>query len=209
MATRGCRPLTNEESARILQSFSGRHEIRNKALFTLGLSCGFRISELLSLNVGAVYNPERGHILDHVTVAKKATKGQSKSRRCILSERAKKAIEAYIQKRILDSTQLVTFQAPLFLSAKKDAEDGGMRALTRIQAHRIYKKAYAAAGVVGGKGEYGTHSTRKTVGQNAYEKTKDILKVQQVLGHDSVASTQKYIRINQAEMDNLVKGLYD
>ena len=56
---KGCRPLTDPE---ILAVKDGFVRTRDKALFILGLKTGLRISELLSLKVGDVYQ--------HETVAK-------------------------------------------------------------------------------------------------------------------------------------------
>jgi integrase len=51
---KGCRPLTDEEVVLVQQSFGGIYAARDKALFLLGVKSGFRISELLSLQVGDV-----------------------------------------------------------------------------------------------------------------------------------------------------------
>jgi integrase len=48
-------PFSDEEVELIAKFFSGRYAARNKALFTLGVRSGFRISEMLSLTVGAVF----------------------------------------------------------------------------------------------------------------------------------------------------------
>src|SRR5271165_5275122 len=48
MAFTGCRPLNADEQQKVYDALDGK---RDKALFTLQLQCGFRISELLSLRV--------------------------------------------------------------------------------------------------------------------------------------------------------------
>jgi site-specific recombinase XerD len=52
---KGCRPLTDEEVTFMSRSFSGTFGKRNNALFVVGYHTGFRISELLSLCVGDVW----------------------------------------------------------------------------------------------------------------------------------------------------------
>ena len=52
---KGTRPLDNDEIRRVSTCFTGTFEIRNRGLFMLGVSTGGRISELLSLQVGDVY----------------------------------------------------------------------------------------------------------------------------------------------------------
>ena len=52
---KGTRPLDNDEIRRVSGCFTGTYEVRNRGLFMLGGSTGGRISELLSLRVGDVY----------------------------------------------------------------------------------------------------------------------------------------------------------
>ncbi|MGL5088865.1 MAG: tyrosine-type recombinase/integrase [Cetobacterium sp.] len=47
-----------------------------------------------------------------------------------------------------------------------------------------------------------THSFRKSFATLAYNETKDIMFVQQLLNHSSVSVTQKYIRINKEKADD-------
>ena len=46
---KGTRPLDNDEIRRVSTCFTGTYQIRNRALFMLGVSTGGWISELLSL----------------------------------------------------------------------------------------------------------------------------------------------------------------
>ena len=52
---KGTRPLDNDEIRLVSACFSGTYEVRNRGLFMLGVSTGGRISELLSLEIGDVY----------------------------------------------------------------------------------------------------------------------------------------------------------
>ena len=56
---KGTRPLNNDEIRRVSAAFTGTYEIRNRGLFMLGVSTGGRISELLSLRVGDVYQNKK------------------------------------------------------------------------------------------------------------------------------------------------------
>ena len=59
---KGTRPLDNNEIRLVSACFTGTFEVRNRGLFLLGVSTGGRISELLSLTIGDVYqNRSRGH----------------------------------------------------------------------------------------------------------------------------------------------------
>ena len=52
---KGTRPLDNHEIRRVSACFTGTFEARNRGLFMLGVSTGGRISELLSLTIGDVW----------------------------------------------------------------------------------------------------------------------------------------------------------
>ena len=52
---KGTRPLDNDEIRRVSGCFTGTFATRNRGLFMLGVSTGGRISELLSLTIGDVY----------------------------------------------------------------------------------------------------------------------------------------------------------
>lgn len=52
---KGTRSLDNHEIRKVAECFDGIFEARNRGLFMLGVSTGGRISELLSLTIGDVY----------------------------------------------------------------------------------------------------------------------------------------------------------
>ena len=58
---KGTRPLDNSEIQLVSTCFDGNpFEHRNRGLFMLGVSTGGRISELLSLTIGDVYQSGKG-----------------------------------------------------------------------------------------------------------------------------------------------------
>ena len=56
---KGTRPLDNDEIRQVSACFTGTFEHRNRSLFLLGVSTGGRISELLSLRIGDVYQKSK------------------------------------------------------------------------------------------------------------------------------------------------------
>ena len=56
---KGTRPLDNTEIRLVSACFDGTFEHRNRGLFMLGVSTGGRISELLSLTVGDVWQNQK------------------------------------------------------------------------------------------------------------------------------------------------------
>ena len=91
----------------------------------------------------------------------------------------------------------------------------GKQRMTRRAAHNVLKDAFEAAGL---NGHLATHSLRKSFAQRLYEQTGDVFTVQEMLGHKSIATTQKYLGVNYASvrealqkmswMANFTKGIF-
>ena len=71
-------------------------------------------------------------------------------------------------------------------------------------AHDMLKDAFLNAGL---NGKLATHSLRKSFAQRVSEQSGDIYLVQALLGHRSVATTQKYIGVNYATARQAVEGM--
>ena len=179
---KGARPLTAEEIERISLVFKGRYEVRNRCMFMLGIKTGMRISELLTLNVGDVF--EKGRPVEVLNLRKQQVKGKKEARSIPLNTDAKAAIKELVD--WISQQGETTADTPLFPS-----QVGGDR-ITRMQGHRILKRAYEDAGLTG---KVTTHSLRKSFGTKIYTATKDIVVTKELLGHANVNTTQKYIGV--------------
>ncbi|MDE0467365.1 MAG: site-specific integrase [Candidatus Poribacteria bacterium] len=187
---KGTRPLDNSEIRKISDAFNGVFAVRNRCLFILGVSVGGRISELLALKVNDVWQnnkPVKDLLFDRNIV-----KGGEVSRAVPVNIDGREAIEALIAWHTelygdADPTR------PLFPSRKGQ----GLKTMTRIAAHNALKGAFEAAGL---NGKLGTHSLRKSYAQRLYEQTNDIYAVQEMLGHKSVVTTQRYLGVNYASV---------
>lgn len=91
---KGCRPLTKDETRLLKNLFRGKLAKRNYALFVLGASTGFRISELLSLTIGDVIGTD-GDFKERVTVSRQNMKGKRSSRSNLLNNEAQRALEPW------------------------------------------------------------------------------------------------------------------
>src|SRR3954463_5730750 len=140
---RGCRPFSDNEILRVMDRFQGRHALRDRAFFVLGLKTGLRCRELLGLRIGDVW---RGRVLDRVEVPRRVTKGKRAGFSLPLHPAARVALGCYITERC----STLPPQAPLFWSAKRTKN--GLRALDRSGAWRRLKKAFRDAGVEGNTG---------------------------------------------------------
>jgi integrase len=173
----GCRALTDEEVRLISRSFGGRYAARDRALFLVGVWTGYRISELLSLRVGAVW--QHGQVVDVVTVARRHMKGKHTSRSMVLHPDAKAALTAWLRAMPMPHGP----ETYLFGS-----REGQNRPLQRVQAWQILHDAYETNQL---RGRLGSHSMRKTFAARLYAKTHDIKTVQRALGHRFIATTDR------------------
>ncbi len=185
---KGTRPLDNAEIRKVSEAFEGTFAIRNRSLFMLGVSVGARISELLALKVSDVWQnnkPVKDLLFDRSIV-----KGGEVSRAVPVNVDGREAIEALIawHNELYGG---IDANRPLFSSRKGK----GLKAMSRIAAHDVLKPAFENAGL---NGKLGTHSLRKSYAQRLYEQTNDIYAVQEMLGHKSVITTQRYLGVNYA-----------
>ena len=187
---KGTRPLDNAEIRKVSEAFSGTFAIRNRNLFMLGVSVGGRISELLALKVGDVW--QNGKPVKDLLFDRNIVKGGEVSRAVPVNVDGRQAIEALIAWHT-EYYAAIDAARPLFPSRKGK----GVKPMTRIAAHDVLKPAFEAAGL---NGKLGTHSLRKSYAQRLYEQTNDIYAVQEMLGHKSVVTTQRYLGVNYASV---------
>ena len=190
---KGARALTAEEIQSIKKSFFGTYEVRDRSLFLIGLYTGSRISELISLNVGDVWQHEK--IVKTLELRKAITKGK-KTRQVPLNLEARETIEGLIEWKRQYGESLEP-DTPLFVSRKKEGR------LTRIQAHRILQAAYHENQLTG---NVTTHSMRKTFA-TTLAKNNPLQVVKELLGHSSLAITDRYLSVTEEDLTLAVSGL--
>ena len=154
-----------------------------RGLFMIGVSTGGRISELLSLTIGDVY--QNGRAVTDLLYSKSIVKGGEVSRAVPVNVDGREAIAALIDWHRARYGEVDDGFRPLFPSRNKK----GRVAMNRQTAHAMLKAAFMAAGL---NGKIATHSLRKSFAQRVYEHAGDIYLVQELLGHRNVATTQKY-----------------
>ena len=194
---KGTRPLDNDEIRRVSLCFDGTFEDRNRGLFMLGVSTGGRISELLSLTIGDVY--QNASAVTDLLYDKSIVKGGEVSRAVPVNKDGRDAIDALItwHREQYQNTQA---SRPLFPSRHKS----GTVPMHRQTAHQMLKKAFIAAGL---NGKIATHSLRKSFAQRVYEQSGDIYLVKELLGHRNVATTQQYLGVNYADARDAVEAI--
>ena len=194
---KGTRPLDNNEIVLVSACFDGTYEVRNRGLFMLGVSTGGRISELLSLMIGDVWQNKRA--VTDLLFDKSIVKGGEVSRAVPINTDGSTAIEEIVvwHRERYGTTHK---SRPLFPSRNGQ----GRKRMSRRTAHDVLKTAFELAGL---NGHLATHSLRKSFAQRLYDRTGDIFAVQEMLGHHNVATTQKYLGVNYASVRQAIEEI--
>ena len=192
---KGARPLSNDEILLVAEQFSGTYSVRNRSLFMLGVSVGGRISELLALTIGDVY--QNGQPVKDLLFQKDVVKGKETARMVPVNADGRKAISDLIEWHRAQYSTLDPSR-PLFVSRKHQAT------LSRSQAHRVLETAFEKAGL---NGKLATHTLRKTFAQRCYDQSGDIFQVKELLGHQSVETTKAYIGISYAKLQRTAEAI--
>jgi integrase len=155
---------------------------RDLCLFTLGINTAFRANELLAIKVEHVRYLEVGDLL---TIKQRKTQ---KYRAVVLNENVVASIQSYLQRiPLADEAHLFT----------------GLRGcLTVPTVNRLVKTWCASVGL---KGNYGSHSMRKTWGYWQRQNGADILNLVEAFGHATQRQTMAYLGLQPED----VMKLYD
>lgn len=176
--------LTLSESKELLKTIDGRNKERDYAIITLFLNCGLRLSELISINVSKIKG-------DTLTVIGKG----NKERTVYLNSACIKAINNYCAVR---SNENVIDSDALFLSERK-------RRIEKSTIQKLVKKYIKNAGLYNDK--FTPHKLRHTAATLMYKHGNvDIRALQQILGHESISTTQIYTHIDDERLRKAVKS---
>lgn len=193
---KGCRPLTDSEIEQVLNSFDGEFKNRNKCLFVLGIKSGLRISSLISLTVGSVF--QDGQIVDRVYIERRNVKRKKEGYSILLNPAAKVAIEAWL-------SEFAKKEALLPCTYLFQSRNGLNKPISRVQAWNVFKAAFAKSHLMG---KLGCHSTRKSFAKKMYELlSHDLVKLQASLHQANLLSTVAYCSFREEEIDSAIMAL--
>ncbi|MCY6354410.1 tyrosine recombinase XerC [Clostridium sp. ZS2-4] len=156
---------------------------RDHCIITIFLNCALRLSELAILNIDQVNN-------DILSVVGKG----NKERKIFLTPAAKKAINdwLYIRNSINVNTNA------LFISRNNNR-------ITTRAIQNIVKKYVISSGL--DPKSISTHKLRHTAATLMYKYGRvDIRSLQQILGHESIATTEIYTHIDEHQLQSAVNS---
>ena len=151
--------------------------VRDKAILEVLYGCGLRVSEAVALQISCVFIKE-----GFVRVIGKG----NKERLVPIGEMAIEAINAYLDVRP-DPYDAVSSDI-LFLNRFG-------RSLSRVSMFNMIKKQAVAAGI--GK-EISPHTFRHSFATHLLEHGADLRMVQEMLGHESISTTEIYTHIDNS-----------
>lgn len=183
------KPIKDDAAiSRLLEELSRNKKLglRNKTIAIVGFNTGMRISDILNLKVATLFD-EDGKMVDsfrNVDIKTNHTRSNNKVHDVFLTTNTKEALKLYLKKRGNRSQWL-------FPSSKNHRKP-----LSRVQFASILNQAAARAGIP----DVNTHTLRKTFGYRFYKQSGDIVTLQHILNHSSIAVTRHYIGLDDEEM---------
>lgn len=183
--------LTLDDSKKLLDvtlNTDNRNNIRDYAIITLFLNCGMRLSELVNINIKDI----------NFSDAKMTVIGKgNKERTIFLNKSCLKALTDYLAIRPHDAVKFDSRDA-LFLSERKER-------ISNRTVQQIVKNELQKAGLDTNK--YSTHKLRHTAATLMYQYGNvDIRALQELLGHESISTTEIYTHVNDERVRDAVEN---
>jgi integrase/recombinase XerD len=193
------RVLNESEVKKVLKVISfRRHSNRDRAIFLLGLYSGLRAKELASLRICDVLNSD-AEVKDTVYLSSDQTKGR-KGRAVIFGTKARQEVTKYLLHRFntkdLKPILLTDTTRPLF-STQKNPRQGFSPNTLAGHFCNLMREA---------KIEHGSsHSMRRSFITSLADKGVSVRVLQELAGHANLATTARYIAVNDAVMRRAVE----
>lgn len=156
---------------------------RDHALFLMLYSSGCRASEIVSLKLSDFMDGGRSAIV---------TGKGNKQRKVYFAEESRKALAEYLKdrKKLLIDLKIEKIPAELFINLKgRPLTTGGLRYILNRYS-----------GVEGTNRHVNPHAFRHTFATNMLGNGADVRIVQEMLGHSSISTTQRYTHITTEKL---------
>ena len=162
---------------------------RNIAIIETMYGCGLRVSELINLKISDLYLDE-----DFLKVTGKG----NKQRLVPISSINKKCIVKYLNESRSKIKINPTHSDTLFLNRRG-------KGLTRAMIFTIVKNLTKLAGV---KKNISPHTFRHSFATHLLENGADLKTIQQMLGHESITTTEIYTHLDNSALVNVMKKFH-
>ena len=159
--------------------------VRDRAILELFYSTGIRLNELIMLDIGAV---------DSINQMIKVHGKGNKERLIPFGNRAKFWLENYLKNRA-ESFHTSPIRTPLFVNAKGK----------RVPRSTVQRRIRDYIKIVADGKRLGPHILRHSFATHLMDKGADIRAVKDLLGHNSLSSTQVYTHVQPEKMKEIYK----
>ena len=180
--------LTLDQSVELLDSLDkcNKNYERDYCILIFFLNCGLRVSELCNIEINKIKS-------DTLTIIGKG----NKERTIYLNSVCIKALEQYLSVRD-DSKAISKNKNYLFLSARNTP-------INKRTVEILVKKHISNAGFTNAK--YTPHKLRHTAATLMYKHGNvDIRSLQNILGHESISTTQIYTHVDEEQLRDAVNS---
>ena len=184
-------PIRDKEKIEEMKEYLKSRNLRDWALFTLGINSALRISDLLEITVSEVVD-ENGKVRERLKVQESKT---DKYKDFPFTHKVQEALTEYIA---------ITKPTGVLFPSKKRSGTKGSGAVGRGQINKILSDAAIEIGI---KENIGSHSMRKTWAAMALDKGVPLVKIMTYLNHSSEKDTLRYLGITQDDMDEIVMDM--
>lgn len=186
-------PIRNTEKLELFKNYfrNVKPNARNYALVIIGLNSALRISDILHLTYGDVYDFSKREWKSHIVVKEQKT---GKTNRIYMNANIRNVVKSEMTSSV---------KAPsdwLFYSQKKQKN----QPLSRYQAYRIIKEAAAYAGL---DAAISCHSLRKTFGYHAWKQGTPPALLMNIYNHSTFQVTKRYLGIEQDDKDRVFETI--
>ena len=181
-------PIRKIEDIHALKNYflHEKRSLRNYSMVCLGINSALRISDLLSLTWGDVYDFENDRFRLHIAIIERKT---GKKTQNALNANVIKALKLY-------KNSLPGITGETFIFPGRD----GKKPLSRCQAYRILRSAGRALHF---ETDISCHSLRKTFGYHAWKMGVQPAVLMNIYNHSSFQITKRYLGIEQDDIDQV------
>lgn len=183
--------LSYDEISNIIKAIdlSKPHGERNRTILETLYACGLRVSELINLKISDLFFDE-----GFIRVIGKG----NKQRFVPIYKKAQKHIQFYIRDIRIHIIPKKGFEDTVFLNRR-----GG--ALSRQMIFMILKEATMNAQITK---KISPHTLRHSFATHLLENNADLRVIQQMLGHESITTTEVYVHLDKSHLKKVVEQFH-
>lgn len=191
-------PIRNEKDLTCFREYYRKEkpDSRNYLMIAVGLNTALRISDILEMCWGDVYDFERRRYKTHLFLIEKKT---GKKSLVLLNGNIREALIGQAEELRRRDRRLEAGDW-IFENEKKPGNP-----ISRVQAFRIVKKAARGCGL---EGVISCHSLRKTFGYHAWKQGAEPALLMNIFNHSSYINTVRYLGIEQDDRDRIFRNIY-